>query len=31
MIFVEEARALYEQMGFVPTNEMRYEGTFDER
>jgi GNAT superfamily N-acetyltransferase len=26
----DEARALYEQMGFVPTNEMRYEGTFDE-
>jgi GNAT superfamily N-acetyltransferase len=24
----DEARALYEQMGFVPTNEMRYEGRF---
>jgi GNAT superfamily N-acetyltransferase len=26
----DEARTLYEQMGFVATNEMRYEGTFDE-
>jgi GNAT superfamily N-acetyltransferase len=26
----DEARALYEQMGFVPTNEMRYQGRFDE-
>ncbi|HKP01982.1 MAG TPA: GNAT family N-acetyltransferase [Chthoniobacterales bacterium] len=26
----DEARVLYERMGFVPTNEMRYEGTFDE-
>jgi GNAT superfamily N-acetyltransferase len=25
----DEARALYEQMGFVATNEMRYEGSFD--
>jgi GNAT superfamily N-acetyltransferase len=25
-----EARVLYEQMGFVATNEMRYEGRFDE-
>jgi hypothetical protein len=24
----DAARMLYEQMGFVPTNEMRYEGTF---
>lgn len=25
-----EARLLYERMGFIPTNEMRYNGTFDE-
>jgi hypothetical protein len=25
----DEARTLYEQMGFVPTSEMRYEGRFD--
>jgi GNAT superfamily N-acetyltransferase len=25
----DEARALYERMGFVMTNEMRYEGSFD--
>ena len=26
----DDARRLYEQMGFVATNEMRYEGSFDE-